>query len=187
MQGMILTVLSSAAGSAAGCILSLYLGRPGKRAKVDPFSKRILPLCAGFFLMALAIPAAPGILKLILSVFFSSFTLTGLGTAKGLEDRDQDLLEMAYVFFIPDKSRITYIDLPARITYIDLPACRDKIVLSAMIAGPVSAVIGSAALFAAGSTPSIPHQIAAGILLLALAALGKNLLKKNPGKGDSAA
>ena len=122
MQGMILTVLSSAAGSAAGCILSLYLGRPGKRAKVDPFSKRILPLCAGFFLMALAIPAAPGILKLILSVFFSSFTLTGLGTAKGLEDRDQDLLEMAYVFFIPDKSRITY---------IDLPACRDKLVLSA--------------------------------------------------------
>ena len=171
MQGMILTVLSSAAGSAAGCILSLYLGRPGKRAKVDPFSKRILPLCAGFFLMALAIPAAPGILKLILSVFFSSFTLTGLGTAKGLEDRDQDLLEMAYVFFIPDKSRITYIDLPA----------------SAMIAGPVSSIIGSAALFAAGSIPSIPHQIAAGILLLALAALAKNLLKKNPGKGDSAA
>ena len=85
---------------------------------------------------------------------------------------------MAYVFFIPDKSRITY---------IDLPACRDKIVLSAMIAGPVSAIVGSAALFAAGSTPSIPHQIAAGILLLALAALGKNLLKKNPGKGDSAA
>ena len=28
MHGMILTVLSSAAGSAAGCILSLYLGRP---------------------------------------------------------------------------------------------------------------------------------------------------------------
>ena len=136
MHGMILTVLSSAAGSAAGCILSLYLGRPGKRAKTDPFSKRILPLCAGFLLMALAILAAPGILKLILSVF----------------------LEMAYVFFIPDKSRITY---------IDLPACRDKLVLSAMIAGPVSAIIGSAALFAAGSTPSIPHQIAAGILLRA--------------------
>ena len=57
MQGMILTVLSSAAGSAAGCILSLYLGRPGKRAKTDPFSKRILPLCAGFLLMALAIYA----------------------------------------------------------------------------------------------------------------------------------
>jgi membrane protein DedA with SNARE-associated domain len=37
MQGMILTVLSSAAGSAAGCILSLYLGRPGKRAKTAPF------------------------------------------------------------------------------------------------------------------------------------------------------
>ena len=158
MHGMILTVLSSAAGSAAGCILSLYLGRPGKRAKTDPFSKRILPLCAGFLLMALAILAAPGILKLILSVFFSAFTLTGMGTAKGLEDRDQDLLEMAYVFFIPDKSRITYIDLPA----------------------------GSAALFAAGSTPSIPHQIAAGILLLALAALGKIMLKKNSGKGDSA-
>ena len=165
MHGMILTVLSSAAGSAAGCILSLYLGRPGKRAKTDPFSKRILPLCAGF------------LLKLILSVFFSAFTLTGMGTAKGLEDRDQDLLEMAYVFFIPDKSRITY---------IDLPACRDKLVLSAMIAGPVSAIIGSAALFAAGSTPSIPHQIAAGILLLALAALGKIMLKKNSGKGDSA-
>ena len=82
------------------------------------------------------------------------------------------------VFFIPDKSRITY---------IDLPACRDKLVLSAMIAGPVSSIIGSAALFAAGSTPSIPHQIAAGILLLALAALAKNLIKKNPGKGDSAA
>ena len=163
MHGMILTVLSSAAGSAAGCILSLYLGRPGKRAKTDPFSKRILPLCAGFLLMALAILAAPGILKLILSVFFSAFTLTGMGTAKGLEDRDQDLLEMAYVFFIPDKSRITYIDLPA-----------------------VSAIIGSAALFAAGSTPSIPHQIAAGILLLALAALGKIMLKKNSGKGDSA-
>ena len=81
------------------------------------------------------------------------------------------------VFFIPDKSRITY---------IDLPACRDKLVLSAMIAGPVSAIIGSAALFAAGSTPSIPHQIAAGILLLALAALGKIMLKKNSGKGDSA-
>ena len=161
MQAMILTVLSSAAGSAAGCILSLYLGRPDKRAKTDPFSKRILPLCAGFLLMALAIPAAPG-----------------MGTAKGLEDRDQNLLEMAYVFFIPDKSRITY---------IDLPACRDKLVLSAMIAGPVSAVVGSAALFAAGSTPSIPHQIAAGILLLSLAALAKNLLKKNPGKGDSAA
>ena len=141
MQGMILTVLSSAAGSAAGCLLSLYLGRPGKRAKTDPFSKRILPLCVGFLLMALAILAA-------------------------------------YVFFIPDKSRITY---------IDLPACRDKLVLSAMIAGPVSAIIGSAALFAAGSTPSIPHQIAAGILLLALAALAKILLKKNPGKGDSAA
>ncbi|MBQ8330767.1 MAG: hypothetical protein IJX83_14365, partial [Lachnospiraceae bacterium] len=91
MQGMILTVLSSAAGSAAGCLLSLYLGRPGKKAKTDPFSKRILPLCVGFLLMALAILAAPGILKLILSVFFSSFTLTGLGTAKGLEDRDQDL------------------------------------------------------------------------------------------------
>ena len=89
MHGMILTVLSSAAGSAAGCILSLYLGRPGKRAKTDPFSKRILPLCAGFLLMALAILAAPGILKLILSVFFSAFTLTGMGTAKGLEDRDQ--------------------------------------------------------------------------------------------------
>ena len=83
MHGMILTVLSSAAGSAAGCILSLYLGRPGKRAKTDPFSKRILPLCAGFLLMALAILAAPGILKLILSVFFSAFTLTGMGTAKG--------------------------------------------------------------------------------------------------------
>ena len=55
-----------------------------------------------------------------------------------------------------------------------------------MIAGPVSAIIGSAALFAAGSTPSIPHQIAAGILLLALAALGKIMLKKNSGKGDSA-
>ena len=177
MQGMILTVLSSAAGSAAGCILSLYLGRPGKRAKTAPFLKRILPLCAGFLLMALAIPAAPGILKLILSVFFSAFTLTGLGTAKGLESRDQNLLEMACVFFVPDKSRITY---------IDLPACRDKLVLSAMIAGPVSAVIGSAALFAAGSTPSIPHQIAAGILLLALAALGKIMLKKNSGKGDSA-
>ena len=134
-------------------------------------------MCAGFLLMALAILAAPGILKLILSVFFSAFTLTGMGTAKGLEDRDQDLLEMAYVFFIPDKSRITY---------IDLPACRDKLVLSAMIAGPVSAIIGSAALFAAGSTPSIPHQIAAGILLLALAALGKIMLKKNSGKGDSA-
>ena len=178
MQGMILTVLSSAAGSAAGCLLSLYLGRPGKKAKTDPFSKRILPLCVGFLLMALAIPAAPGILKLILSVFFSSFTLTGLGTAKGLEDRDQNLLEMAYVFFVPAKSRITY---------IDLPACRDKLVLSAMIAGPVSAVVGSAALFAAGSTPRIPHQIAAGILILALAALAKNLLIKNPGKGDSAA
>ena len=177
MQAMILTVLSSAAGSATGCILSLYLGRPGKRAKTDPFSKRVLPLCAGFLLMALAIPAAPGILKLILSVFFSAFTLTGLGTAKGLEDRDQDLLEMAYVFFIPDMSRITY---------IDLPACRNKLVLSAMIAGPVSAIIGAAALFASGSTPSIPHQIAAGILLLALAALGKIMLKKNSGKGDSA-
>ena len=80
-------------------------------------------MCAGFLLMALAILAAPGILKLILSVFFSAFTLTGLGTAKGLEDRDQNLLEMAYVFFIPDKSRITY---------IDLPACRDKLVLSAI-------------------------------------------------------
>ena len=178
MQGMILTVLSSAAGSAAGCLLSLYLGRPGKRAKTNSFLKRILPLCAGFFLMALAIPAAPGILKLILSVFFSSFTLTGLGTAKGLDDRNQNLLEMAYVFFVPDKSRITY---------IDLPACRDKLVLSAMIAGPVSSIIGSAALFAAGSTPSIPHQIAAGILLLSLAALAKILLKKNSGKGDSAA
>jgi len=178
MQGMILTVLSSAAGSAAGCILSLYLGRPGKRAKTDPFLKRILPLCTGFLLMALAIPAAPGILKLILSVFFSAFTLTGLGTAKGLESRDQDLLEMAYVFFVPDR---------ARMTFIDLPACRDKTILSAMIAGPVSAVVGSAALFAAGSTPGIPFQIAAGILLLALAALAKNQLKKNPGKGDSAA
>ena len=177
MQGMILTVLSSAAGSAAGCILSLYLGRPGKRAKVDPFSKRILPLCAGFLLMALAIPTAPGILKPVLSVFFSAFALTGLGTAKGLESRDQNLLEMAYVFFIPDKSRITY---------IDLPACRDKIVLSAMIAGPVSAVVGWAALSAAGSTPSIPLQIAAGILLLALAAFAGILLKKNAGKGDSA-
>ena len=178
MQGMILTVLSSAAGSAAGCILSLYLGRPGKRAKTAPFLKRILPLCAGFLLMALAIPAAPGILKLILSVFFSSFTLTGLGTAKGLESRDQNLLEMACVFFVPDKSRITF---------IDLPACRDKLVLSAMIAGPVSSIIGSAALFAAGSTPSIPLQAAAGILLLSLAARAKNLLKKNHGKGDSAA
>ena len=178
MHGMILTVLSSAAGSAAGCILSLYLGRPGKRAKADPFSKRILPLCAGFLLMILAIPAAPGILKLILSVFFSAFTLTGLGTAKGLESRDQALLEMAYVFFVPDKSRITY---------IDLPACRDKIVRSAMIAGPVSAVVGSAALFAAGSTPGIPLQITAGILLLALAAGAGILLKKNAGKGDSAA
>lgn len=177
MQAMILTVLFSAAGSAAGCILSLYLGRPGKRAKTDPFLKRILPLCAGFLLMALAIPAAPGILKLILSVFFSSFTLTGLGTAKGLESRDQNLLEMACVFFVPAKSRIAF---------IDLPACRDKLVLSAMIAGPVSAVVGSAALFAAGSIPSIPHQIAAGILLLALAALGKIMLKKNSGKGDSA-
>ena len=178
MQAMVLTVLSSAAGSVAGCILSLRLGRPGKRAKTAPFFKRALPLCAGLFLMALSILAAPGILKLILSVFFSAFTLTGLGTAKGLEDRDQNLLEMAYVFFIPAKSRITY---------IDLPACRDKLVLSAMIAGPVSAIIGSAALFAAGSTPSLPHQIAAGILLLALAVLAKNLLKKNPGKGDSAA
>ena len=178
MQGMILTVLSSAAGSAAGCILSLYLGRPGKRAKTAPFLNRILPLCAGFLLMALAILAAPGILKLILSVFFSSFTLTGLGTAKGLESRDQNLLEMACVFFVPDKSRITF---------IDLPACRDMIVLSAMIAGPVSAIIGSAALFAAGSTPSIPHQAAAGILLLSLAALAKNLLKNSPGKGASAA
>ena len=56
-----------------------------------------------------------------------------------------------------------------------------------MIAGPVSAVVGSAALFAAGSTPDIPFQIAAGILLLALAALAKILLKKNPGKGDSTA
>ena len=135
MHGMILTVLSSAAGSAAGCILSLYLGRPGKRAKTDPFSKRILPLCAGFLLMALAILAAPGILKLILSVFFSAFTLTGLGTAKGLEDRDQNLLEMAYVFFIPDKSRITY---------IDLPACRDKLVLSAsfsFLTSPASPIL----------------------------------------------
>ena len=123
-------------------------------------------------------PGCPGDPKLILSVFFSSFTLTGLGTAKGLESRDQNLLEMACVFFVPDKSRITF---------IDLPACRDKIVLSAMIAGPVSAIIGSAALFAAGSTPSIPHQIAAGILLLSMAALAKNLIKKNPGKGDSAA
>jgi ABC-type nitrate/sulfonate/bicarbonate transport system permease component len=128
--------------------------------------------------MALAILAAPGILKLILSVFFSAFTVTGLGTAKGLENRDQALLEMAYVFFVPYKSRITY---------IDLPACLNKIVLSAMIAGPVSSVVGSAALFAAGSTPSIPHQAAAGILLLSLAALSKSLLKKNPGKGDSAA
>ncbi len=178
MQAMILTVLSSAAGSAAGCILSLFMGRPGKRAKVDPFVKRILPLCAGFLLMALAILAAPGILKLILSVFFSAFTVTGLGTAKGLENRDQALLEMAYVFFVPDKSRITY---------IDLPACLDKIVLSAMIAGPVSAIVGAAALFAAGSTPSIPLQITAGLLLLVLAALAKNLLKKNSGKGGSAA
>ena len=179
MQGMILTVLSSAAGSAAGCILSLYLGRPGKRAKADPFLKRILPLCAGFFLMALSVTAAPGILKLILSVFFTAFTLTGLGTAMGLENRDQNLLEMAYVFFIPDKSRITC---------IDLPACRDKIVLSAMIAGPVSAVVGTTALFVAGSTPNIPLQIAAGILLLlALAAGSGILLKTNTGKGDSAA
>jgi hypothetical protein len=85
---------------------------------------------------------------------------------------------MAYVFFVPDKSRITY---------IDLPACLNKIVLSAMIAGPVSAIVGAAALFAAGSTPSIPLQIAAGLLLLVLAALAKNLLKKNPGKGGSAA
>lgn len=178
MQAMILTVLSSAAGSAAGCILSLYMGRPGKRAKTDPFVKRILPLCTGFLLMALAILAAPGILKLILSVFFSAFTVTGLGTAKGLENRDPALLEMAYVFFVSDMSRITY---------IDLPACQDKIVLSAMIAGPVSVVVGTAALFAADSTPSIPLQIAAGLLLLVLAALAKNLLKKNPGKGDSAA
>ena len=57
MHGMILTVLSSAAGSAAGCILSLYLGRPGKRAKTDPFSKRILPLCAGFLLFIWDAPA----------------------------------------------------------------------------------------------------------------------------------
>lgn len=178
MQAMILTVLSSAAGSAAGCILSLYMGRPGKRAKVDLFAKRILPLCAGFLLIALAILAAPGILKLFLSVFFSAFTLTGLGTAKGLENRDQALLEMAYVFFVPDKSRITY---------IDLPACKDKIALSAMIAGPVSAIVGAVALFAAGSTPNIPLQIAAGLLLLVLAALAKNLFKKNPGKGGRAA
>ena len=178
MQAMVLTILSSAAGSAAGCILSLYLGRPGKRAKTAPFLKRALPLCAGLFLMALAILAAPGILKLILSVFFSAFTLTGLGTAKGLENRDQGLLEMAYVFFVPAMSRITY---------IDLPACGDKIALSAMIAGPVSALVGLAALFAAGSTPNIPLQVAAGILLLVLAALAKNLLIKNPGKGGSAA
>ena len=178
MQAMILTVLSSAAGSAAGCILSLFMGRPGKRAKVDSFVKRILPLCAGFLLMALAILAAPRILKLILSVFFSAFTLTGLGTAKGFENRNQGLLEMAYVFFVPAMSRITY---------IDLPACRDKIALSAMIAGPVSALVGLAALFAAGSTPNIPLQVAAGIILLVLAALAKNLLKKNSCKGGSAA
>lgn len=178
MQDLILTVLSSAAGSAAGCILSLFLGRPGKGAKPDPFSKRILPLCAGFLLMALAVLIAPGSLKLILAVFFSAFTLTGFGTAKGLEERDPDLLEMAYVFFISDK---------ARITYIDLPACRKKLVLSAMIAGPVSALIGAAALFAGGASPSIPLQIAAGILLLALAAGAGVLLKKSAGKGGNAA
>ena len=83
MRAMILTVLSSAAGSAAGSLLSLYMGLPGKRAKSDPFVNRILPLCISFLLMALAILAAPGILKLILSVFFSAFTVTGLGTAKG--------------------------------------------------------------------------------------------------------
>ena len=178
MQNLILTILSSAIGSAAGCILSLFLGRPGKRARTAPFAKRILPLCAGFLLMALAILVVPGIPKLILSVFFSAFALTGLGTARGLESRDQDLLEMAYVFFVPDR---------ARMTFIDLPACRDKTVLSAMIAGPVSAGVGSAALFAEGSTPSISLQITAGILLLALAAGAGILLKKSAGKGDSAA
>lgn len=178
MQALILTILSSAAGSAAGCILSLFLGRPGKKAKIDPLSKRILPLCAGFLLMALAILIAPGILRLVLSVFFSAFTLTGFGTAKGLENRDPKLLEMAYVFFISDR---------ARMTYIDLPACRDKLVLSAMIAGPVSAAAGAAALYSGGASPSIPLQAAAGILLLALAAAAGFVLKKNSGKGGSAA
>lgn len=178
MQNLILTVVSSAAGSAAGCILSLFLGRPGKKAKTDPFSKRILPLCAGFLLMALSVLIAPGSLRLILPVFFSAFTLTGFGTAKGLEKRDPDLLEMAYVFFISDK---------ARMTYIDLPACRDKLVLSAMIAGPVSAAVGAAALFAGGASPSIPLQAAAGLLLLLLAAAAGMVLKKNSGKGGNAA
>lgn len=178
MQDLIFTVLSSAAGSAAGCVLSLFLGRPGKMAKTDPLSKRILPLCGGFLLMALSILLAPGILRLILSVFFSSFALTGLGTAKGLADRDPKLLEMAYVFFIPDKSRMAY---------IDLPACQGRIVRSAMIAGPVSALVGAAALFAGGGTPSLPLQGVAGLLLLALAAAAGILLKKNTGKGGSAA
>lgn len=178
MQEMIFTVLSSAAGSAAGCILSLFLGRPGKGAKADPLSKRILPLCAGLLLMALSILIAPGILRLVLAVFFSAFTLTGIGTAIGLEKRDRSLLEMAYVFFISDK---------ARITYIDLPACRDKLVLSAMIAGPVSAAAGAAALFAGGASPSIPLQAAAGILLIALAAGAGILMKKSSGKGGSRA
>ena len=142
-----ITVLSSAAGSAAGCILSLYLDRPGRGAKTDPFSKCILPVLAGFFLTAAAILFVPGSLKLILFVFFSAFALTGLGTAKGLKNRrDPALLEMAYVFFISHK---------ARMIYIDLPACRDKLVLSAMIAGSVSAAVGAAALFAEGSSPGI--------------------------------
>ena len=178
MQNLILTVLSSAAGSAAGCILSFFVGRPGKGAKTDPLIRRILPLCAGLLLMVLSILIVPGILKLILSVFFSAFTLTGVGTAMGLESRDRNLLEMAHVFFISDR---------ARITYIDLPACRKKLVLSAMIAGPVSAAAGAAALFAGGGSPGIPIQAAAGILLLALAYGAGSRLEKSSGKGGSSA
>ncbi len=177
MQNLIYTLLASAAGSAAGCILSLLLGRPGRGAKPDAFSRRVLPLCAGLPLLVLALLFAPGNLRLILPVFFAAFTLTGLGTAKGLEKRDPRLLEMAYVFFLSDK---------ARMTYIDLPACRDTAVLSAMIAGPVSAAVGAAALFAGGASSDIPMQAAAGILLCILAA-GAGILLKNLGKGGKAA
>ena len=131
MNRILLIIAAFLCGTAGGCALAFFMGKPVHAGKPAPFVKRILPAFLGILLLVSVFVfggALSGTARLFLTVFPAAFCISLAGTALGLEKRDPKLLELAFVFRIPVLSRIRYIDLPACKNVLAGTLCTDAVV-----------------------------------------------------------
>ncbi len=136
LTSILFILVSFAIGAAAGAFLAFYMGRPVRAGKAAPLMKRLIPSCIALLLLLILLflkDLFPGQTRLFLLAFLPAFAVTLAGTSLGLEKRDLKMMELAFVFRIPDLSRIRC---------IDLPACRPVLILSICISGAASLLLG---------------------------------------------